>query len=85
MSDTDSNLRAALALVETLPPRRNLEQVIRQSDQSAEDLLFATIELAHLLVGLCANARGATPEAMLATLADRFDKRTDADYWPTED
>ena len=48
-----SNLRTALALLETMPKRDNLEQVIRQSDQSAEDLLFSTIELAHLLVGLC--------------------------------
>ena len=62
MSDTASNLRAALALVETMPKRGNLEEVIRQSDQSAEDLLFATIELAHVLVGLHAgrgrNGRG---------------------------
>lgn len=68
-----------------MPKRGNLEQVIRQSDQSTEDLLFATIELAHVLVGLRARAEGATVEATIANLAAILDKRTDADYRPTED
>ena len=85
VSDTASNLRTALSLVETMPKRGNLEQVIRQSDQSTEDLLFATIELAHVLVGLRARAEGATVEATIANLAAILDKRTDADYRPTED
>ena len=75
-SDTAWNLRAALALVESRPDKQGIEEAIRQSEQSAEEVLSWTNDLATVLVGLIARAEDATVEATIAKLAGILDKRT---------
>ena len=76
MSDVAPNLRVALATVEAWPDRHKIEEMILQSEQSAEDMLFWTIALADFLVGSIAQAEGATKEATLAKIAGMLNRRS---------
>ena len=81
MSDLPPHFRVALAVVKAWPDRRKIEEIILQSEQSTEDMLFWTIGFASFLAGLIARAEGATKEATLAKIARGMAKWKDGG-WP---
>lgn len=65
----------AQAMVQAWPDRQGIEEIVSQSEESVEDMLFWSIGFAKLLVGLIAQAEGTTSEATFEKLAAGMTRR----------
>jgi hypothetical protein len=63
MDDVTHQLQLALRLTRAWPDSEALDDVVRQSEATPDELLTALIEMGSLLVGLIAHAERATDEA----------------------